>query len=117
MLFLVVIICCLVGPPSEVAQGPLLELILGYLPLEVAWEASSVKEFHSSVLSLVEGHSWEILFSCFRTDICLLPNVVSGLSGIRFRRAWVRSEVVCVSISFDDILGNGRVSWENSVVS
>ena len=76
-----------VDSPLEVAQEPLLELILGYLSLEVAWEASYVKEFHSSVLSLVEGHSWEILFSCFRNDICLLPNVVSGLSGIRFRRA------------------------------
>ena len=32
---LVVIICPLVGPPSEVAQGPRLELPLGYAPLEV----------------------------------------------------------------------------------
>ena len=34
--------CCLVGPPPDVAQGPLLESLLGYPPLEVVWGTSVV---------------------------------------------------------------------------
>ena len=45
----------LVGPPLEMAQGKLLELLLGYPTLEVAWAASDVAAFHLLVLALVEG--------------------------------------------------------------
>ena len=36
---------------------------------------------------------------------------------IGFRRAWVRSAVTCVSISFDDIISNAKCAGKNYVVS
>ena len=33
---LVVMLCPIVGPPSEVAQGPRMELPMGYSPLELS---------------------------------------------------------------------------------
>ena len=40
--------------------------------------------------------------SCLRDDVCLSPIVVSGLLGVGFRRAWVRSEAACVAAYFED---------------
>ena len=45
--------CRLVGPPSAVLQGLLLEFLLGNSPLEVAWGASVFADFHLLVASLV----------------------------------------------------------------
>ena len=59
----------------------------------------------------------KISASCFRADVCLFLNVVSGIVGVGFRMAWVRSSAACVAESFDDILGNFRVARENSMVS
>ena len=58
-----------------------------------------------------------ILVSFFRSTFCLFPNVVNGIVGVVFRRAWVRSASACVSTSFDDILGNFRARGGNFVVS
>ena len=38
--------CCLVGPRLDVAQGILLEFLLGYSPSEVSWGNSDVAAFH-----------------------------------------------------------------------
>ena len=54
VLVLVVRIFPLVGSPSEVAQGPLLELLMRKPPSEVLWGPSDVAVFQSSVLALVE---------------------------------------------------------------
>ena len=54
---------------------------------------------------------------CFRDTIYLSPNVVGGLVGVGFRRAWVRSESACVSASFDDIIGNVSFAGEKSRLS
>ena len=55
MLVLVGSICHLVVPYSEVAQGTLLEFLMGYLPLEVMWGPSVVVALPLSVVALVEG--------------------------------------------------------------
>ena len=97
------IIYLLVGPPSEVAQGTLLELLLGYSPLEV--------------VSLVGGAAMlNISASGFRAAVCLSPNVVSGIVGVWLMRVCMRSTAACVSTYFDDIIGNVRFDGENSVV-
>ena len=56
------------------------------------------------------GAMLKISASCSSYSICLSPNVVSGLVGGGFRRAWVRSATAYVAASFDDILGNVRVA-------
>ena len=53
MLVLVERSCRLVGPPSAVLQGLLLEFLLENSPLEVAWGASVFADFHLLVASLV----------------------------------------------------------------
>ena len=55
--------------------------------------------------------------SCFRSDFCMFPTIVSGIVGVGFSRAWVRSAAAFVAASFDEILGNVRVAGENYVVS
>ena len=77
MRVLVGILFPLVGPPSEVAQGPRLALPLGYAP--------------SEVVSLGEGGGGlvKISASCLRATICLYSNAVSGLVGVGLRRTWV----------------------------
>ena len=57
VLVLVGRICRLVGSPYEVAQGPLLELLLGKPPSEVLWGPSAVVSLQSLVVSLVSGWS------------------------------------------------------------
>ena len=57
-----------------------------------------------------------ILKFCFSYAVCLLPNFVSGLLGVGLRGDWVRSAATYVTVSFEDILGNGGVSGENSMV-
>ena len=39
-----------------------------------------------------------------------------GIVGVGLRRVWVRSAAACVAASFDEIIGNVRVSGEKSVV-
>ena len=51
--------------------------------------------------------------SCIRSAVCLSPNSVSGLVGVRLSRAWVRPEAACVATYFEEILGKVSVSWEN----
>ena len=53
---------------------------------------------------------------CFRSAVSLFPRVVSGTVGIGLINSFVRSAASCVSVSSEDILGNGRVSGKNSVV-
>ena len=48
--------------------------------------------------------------SCLSAAVCLSPNAVSGLVGVRLRRAWVRPEAACIAVSFDEILGSVIVS-------
>ena len=97
---LVGMLCTHVGPPSEVAQGPCLALSLGYAPLEV--------------VSLVgRAALLNIYASCLRASVCLSPNVVSGLVGVRLRRAWVRYMAACVDTSFEESLGKVSVAREN----
>ena len=79
------------GPNLEVAQGALIELLLGYSPLDVAWGPYDVVAFHLSVVSLVGGANMlNISASFFRAGVCLFPNVVSGIVGVGLRRTWVR---------------------------
>ena len=48
--------------------------------------------------------------SCIRSAVCLSPNSVSGLVGVRLSRAWVRPEAACVATYFEEILGKVSVS-------
>ena len=52
-----------------------------------------------------------ILKFCFSYAVCLLPNFVSGLLGVGLRGDWVRSAATYVTVSFEDILGNGGGFW------
>ena len=80
-------------------------------------------EFCCCGLSLIGGVTCggadmlKISASCFRAAVCLLPNAVSGLVGAGLRRSWARLEFACVVTFSEDIVGNGRVSEENFVVS
>ena len=58
----------------------------------------------------------KISASCLRADVCLSPNVVSGLVGVRLSREWMRSAVACVAASFDEIFGDDSVAGKNSMV-
>ena len=51
-----------------------------------------------------------ISVSCFKAAVCLYPNVVSGLVEVGLRRAWERLSTKCVVTSFDEIIGNARVT-------
>ena len=57
VLVLVGSICLLLGPPSEVAQGPLIELLLCYLPSEWVLGDYDVMELHLLAVALVEGRT------------------------------------------------------------
>ena len=48
-----------------------------------------------------------------RAAVCLSPNSVSGLVGVRLSRAWVIPEDACVATYFEEILGKVSVSWGN----
>ena len=63
------------------------------------------------------GDLVKISVICLRADFCLSPNVVGGLVGVGFRRAWVRSVYACVASYFEDSLGKVGVSRVESVVS
>ena len=52
----------------------------------------------------------------FRAAVCLLPIFLSGLAGVGFSNACVRSAAACVAAYSEEILGNGRVAEKNSVV-
>ena len=97
---LVEIICRLVGPPLEVSQGPLLELLLRYSTFEFGITCGGAVMLNISV-------------SCFRVSVCLSPNVVSRILGVGLRRTLVSSEAAFVDASFDEILGNVRVAGGN----
>ena len=101
---LIEIICHLVGPPSEVVQGTLMEFLLGYSPSEVVLLAGGAAMLNISS-------------SCFRAAVCLSSNVVSVLVGVGLSSSWVRSEAACVVTSFDVILGNFIVAGRNYVMS
>ena len=58
----------------------------------------------------------KISVNCFRGAVCLLTNAGIGIVGPGLSRAWVRSAAACVVVSFEEILGNGRVAGENSVM-
>ena len=58
----------------------------------------------------------KISASYFKSAVCLFPRIVSWLLGVGLRISWMRSAAVCVVASSEDILANGRVSGENSVV-
>ena len=45
-----------------------------------------------------------------RADVCLSPNVVSGIVGVGLSRVWLMSAAACVAASFDNIIGNVSVS-------
>ena len=47
----------LVSPPSEVGKGPLLELLMGCPPSDMAWVPSAVTTLHLDVVTLVEWRS------------------------------------------------------------
>ena len=98
------IIFTLVVPPLEVAQGPLLALLLGYSP--------------SEVVSLVWGATLlNISASFLRAAVCLSSNAVSRIVGVGLRIVWVISAAACVATLFDEIIGNISVARENYVVS
>ena len=59
---------------------------------------------------------FKISASCFRAAVCLLTSVLSGLVGVGLRIEWARSSTTCVSAYSEEILGNGRVAGENSVM-
>ena len=54
--------------------------------------------------------------SCFRASVLLLPSVMRVVIWVRLRKACVRSVAACVSASSDDIISNGRVSGNKSVL-
>ena len=55
--------------------------------------------------------------SFLSADVCLSPNVVSGLVGVGLMRAWVRSAAAYVDASCENSLGKVSVSGGKYVVS
>ena len=60
---------------------------------------------------------FKISATYFKSAVCLYLRIVSGIVGVELRSSYVRSTSTCSSISTDDILGNGRVTGKNSLVS
>ena len=53
---------------------------------------------------------------CFRSDVFLLPSVVSGMLSCRLMNSCMRTEDACVSASSEDIFVNGRVAEKKYVM-
>ena len=59
----------------------------------------------------------KIYGSCLSASVCFSPHVVSGLVGVRLKRAWVRSAAACVVKSCEDSIDKVSVAGGKSVVS
>ena len=62
------------------------------------------------------GSHVENISKTFKAAVCLSPLFVCWLVGFGFWRACVIYSVTCVATYFDDILGKGRISCNNSLV-
>ena len=58
----------------------------------------------------------KISSSYFKSAVCLSHIIVSGLVGVGLIRACTRYIDTYVAVSYDEIIGNGRVAGKNSLV-